>query len=311
MTDNARRVRIWRQIRNVVMLLLLPVTAITMSGEIKNYVIDGIRLCAMCVIPSTFPFMILSEYYVEYVNPEDIKPLAYIYKKIFGLSPITLRAFICGNVCGFPIGARLCCKAYSNGLISREEAAKAIAYSSNVSIPFIIGAVAEGMMGDVNKGYILLICIYSACIICGLIYSKSPTNYTISEHKVRQSINFVQVVKRAGISCVELSGFIILFSAVCGTISKHINFEPLSILLCSAIEITSGLKYITSLQNYPSLITDFLIGFCSSFGGLCVLMQNKYFTNEVGLSIKNYLIIKLSQGLICGSLYSVVNLIIY
>ena len=80
---------------------------LVLSGEVSEYVKEGMRLAIECVIPSSFPFMIICDLYLYFGRPENLKALGWIFTNLFGLPISGLSAFICGNIGGFPIGAKM------------------------------------------------------------------------------------------------------------------------------------------------------------------------------------------------------------
>ena len=71
---------------------------LSLSSEVSEYVKDGMRLAVECVIPSSFPFMIISDLYLYLGRPENLRVLGRVFSRILGLPISGLSAFICGNI---------------------------------------------------------------------------------------------------------------------------------------------------------------------------------------------------------------------
>ncbi len=263
---------------------------------------DGLRLAVKCVVPTAFPFMVILEYYIFYGKPESLSPLKKIFKLVFGASENALGAYIVGNICGFPLGAKILCDEYSLGHLKKDECEQLLAYCENPSIAFIVGAVGVGMMGSYKLGIILLLLTHLSSMLCGIIYRGKARDLQIVQHNIRQKPSFVEVVRASGRNCIDIASFIAIFSVVCGIIKLCLGNGLLSGIAISITEVTNALNFFTGSYILPSVIRYFLIGFSLGFGGVCVLMQAAIFASKCQLSLVPYIKIKLTQGLICGLL---------
>ena len=285
-------------------LLLVGIIFIgtALSSVMAELVKEGLSLAIRCVIPTAFPFMIISEYYIFYGAPQSIGTARKIFKRTFGTSENALGAYIVGNICGFPLGAKILCEEYELGNLQKGECERLLAYCENPSVAFVVGAVGSGMLGSVKRGVILLILIQLSTLICGVIYREKPNNLSNYVNNARQKPIFTDVVKISGRSCIDIVSFITAFAVICGLIKKALGKGLVSGIIISVAEITNALSYFAGALNIPCTIRFFFIGFALGFGGICVMMQTAIFSSQSGLSLLPYLKIKLSQGLICGIL---------
>ena len=94
--------------------LFLLCASVLASGLLSPYMTlsarDGITLCLNTVIPSVFPFMILSDILLKCADFESITPIKSLFEKLFKINGSAISAFIGGALCGFPIGAKLSMK---------------------------------------------------------------------------------------------------------------------------------------------------------------------------------------------------------
>lgn len=293
-------------------LILLAVTAlfgIFMSGEVGEYVKEGFSTAVSCVIPTSFPFMIISDIYVCYGNPENITLLKKGFRTLFGFSPDCLAPFICGNIGGFPIGAKMAADCYVMGLIDKDEAERLIPLCNNPSCAFIVGGVGLGMFGDMRIGFLLLISVYSATVICGLLTRKRCIKKPFTDVNIRQNYSFVNSVKSAGISCIGIISFISIFSAVNGIIKKRIKYAPLLYIISAFSEVTNAIKIFSLSPELPRILSLSLTAFSLGFGGICVGLQSSVFTSSSGLGMTRYYIIKMLEGILAASVFSILFII--
>ena len=160
-----------RRGRGSLSLVLLGLTlffGIALSKEAAEYVKEGFDLAAGYVIPSSFPFMLISDAYVAYGNPENIKLLSNLASKLLGIPKNALAIFISGNIGGFPIGAKAVSECYAEGGLSREEAERLLPLCNNPSCAFVAGGVGLGIYGDIYVGIFLLLSVYLATLTCAI-----------------------------------------------------------------------------------------------------------------------------------------------
>ncbi len=295
-----------RVLISVILLGAAILLGIFASGIMSEYVLDGMELAVRCVLPSSFPFMILSDIYISYGHPERIRLLGDAAKKIFGIPDDAIAPLVTGNICGFPIGAKGTAELYLSGRIDKDCAERLLALSSNPSIAFVTGAVGLGMYGDLRYGLILLLALYSATAVCGMISKRKSKNKDNTVYIQRQNYNSVNSVKGAAISCVYLIAFISCFSALVGIIKKYVRSQAIVYTVSMLLEVTNAVRISANISDPLTVYSMAMSGFALGFGGISVMMQSTVFTSDTDLGYKKYIILKLTQGLI-ASLFSVIG----
>ena len=212
-----------KETTSVFLLLTVLIFGLFLSSETVNYVKEGMNLAISCVIPSSFPFMVISDMYVAYGKPENILVLRKSLCKLLSFSPKGLAPLICGNIGGFPIGAKMVSDLYSSGSLSRNEAERLLPLCNNPSCAFIIGGVGLGIYGDARLGFLLLSAVYTSTLICGMITRSNCTENVFTKDNMKQNYIFVESVKRAGINSVSIISFISIFSVLTGIV-KNLAF---------------------------------------------------------------------------------------
>ena len=293
----------WRaKIISVSLLLLTLGFGLTASAEAAEYVKEGMKLAVGCVIPSSFPFMIISDLYAIYGRPENIPLIGALIRGLLGIPSAGLSAFICGNVGGFPIGAKMCADAYSAGALTKEDAERLMPLSNNPSSAFVIGGVGAGMWKDLRIGFILLVSVILSTALCGTITRGIVSKKIIYDNNIRQNYSFVDSVKRSGTSCIGIISFISIFSVLLGIIKKRVKYAPLLYVIFTLSEVTNATSSFSNTGTFPMQIRLSLTAFSLGFGGLCVGLQSAYFASMSGLSMKKYYAIKLLEGIVSASI---------
>ena len=184
-----------KELRSALLLTLTVLSGLFLSEEMGEYVSEGIVLAVTSVVPSSFPFMIISDFYTHYGHPEDLGRIGKAVSRIFGVPLSGLGALICGNVGGFPIGAKMTAELYEGGGIDKRNAERLLPLSSNPSCAFIIGAVGLGMYTSFRIGLVLLASLYLSCVFCAVLTKPTRGNIEFNGINIKQSYSFVTSVK--------------------------------------------------------------------------------------------------------------------
>ena len=296
-------------IKALALLIATVSFGVFLSGEMSGYIIDGMELAVRCVIPSSFPFMIITDLYTHYGTPEMLSIPGEIFCRLIGIKPYMLGTFICGNVGGFPIGAKMAADLYSTNKQDKDALERLIPMSSNPSAAFVIGGVGLGMFKDVRIGFLLLLSLYLSMFLCALLTKRKYTKIIFHTNKTEQNYSFVASVKQAGSSCISLISFISIFSATVGLVKNHIKNKAISYSLITLLEVTNAVKIFSDSSQIPLNIGVGLAGFALGFGGLSVMMQSTALLSGSDLKMKKYLFFKLLQGALCGCISLVLFLI--
>ncbi|NLL97469.1 MAG: hypothetical protein GX227_10210 [Clostridiaceae bacterium] len=153
----------------------------------------ALYLCLDVVIPSLFPFFVLSRLLIPFVSglsfPDFLKK---IIEKLFNLPYYTIVIILLGFISGYPNGAKMSRDMFDQGLLDSRQASKILSVANNCSPLFIIGTVGAGMLKSVKLGVFLLLMHWISGIIAAFITGKiadSLVSERNSDHrKVRQEM---------------------------------------------------------------------------------------------------------------------------
>lgn len=250
-------------------------------------------MCAEILIPSVFPFMVLTNLLIS-CNFDRI--IGHIIKRpfeaVFHLNSNLASAYFLGLIAGFPQGAYAICNIYNKGGCTKDEAEQALCFCNNTGPAFAIAAIGT-MYNDIRTGitvYILQICI---SILYGIITrprSISQSSYTPIEKKTDLSV-IPHAITSSVIPMLNICAYVVIFSLI----SALITILPLPVYIkgfvLSLCEISSATAYIAR-YSLPIAFT----GFALLWSGICVHMQT-YSAVMRDFSIKKYCIGKLIQGI--------------
>ena len=305
--------RLMRRVREeTVALILLSATVVfgvMLSAEVGEYVREGMLLAVSSVIPTSLPFMVISDMYVCYGRPERIRLIRRCFTALFGIGDGGIAPFICGNIGGFPIGAKMCAEAYSRGALGKEEAERLIPLSNNPSCAFVVGGVGMGLYGDMRVGILMLISLYTATLMCGSITRRRREFSALMADNVNNSYDFIASVRSAGANSITVISFISVFSGVLGIMKKRVKYAPILYVFYAFAELTNAVKSYSSSTYFKPEIGMIFSTFALGFGGLSVAMQSSVFAAAHGLKMRRYFPVKLMEGILSASVFSILYMI--
>ncbi len=284
------------------LLLILRNTAVAV-----DFMSRGLLLCARTVIPSLFPFMILSDLIVSGGFAErPLKALCAPLRHFLRLPTAGCVAVVLGLLCGFPVGCRCAVAAYERGEIDRRACERVLACASPPSSAFVIGAVGVSLWGNRVLGIVLyLTMILMALLVGGLMARKEPP---VTErptappsHRAGASL-FTAAVRSSTESMLIICAYVVFFSALTGTLGHALSSlgctETLRAVLTALFEMSSGVSALSALSN-RSLAAAFTAA-TLAWSGLSVHCQLLSICQGHALSLRTYFISKLLQSLLCA-----------
>ncbi len=293
---------------STVALAAVVAFAVVLSEEGADYFIECLRIAVLRVLPTSFPFMLIADWYTCHGGADRLPLLGRLFSFAFGLPTCALSAYVCGSLCGFPVGARSAGELYRRGSIDRWDAERLVALSSNPSLAFIIGAVGLGMLNDLYLGLLLLFSVHISGIVCGIIFHKKATYPDISLHKSEQKFDIVSSVRDAGANCVSIISFITAAGILTRLIQNHIGSPAIGAAALALLEVTGGVIFFAADAALTEVMRLSLIAFVLGFGGICVLMQSRALIGSDDISFVPYFFIKLLQGILAAFICAAVAL---
>lgn len=131
----------------------------------------GLSLFANSVLPSLLPFFIATEL-LSYTGIIEVlgKKLNKFMRPIFNVPGEGAFAFIMGIISGYPIGAKIVTNFRQNGICTKEEGERLLAFTNNSGPLFIIGTVGISLFFDTRTGILLFLSHILACISVGIVF---------------------------------------------------------------------------------------------------------------------------------------------
>ena len=274
--------------------LFAVILAFTELDAVTQAMKKALALCAGAVVPSLFPFLILTSFLLS--SPKAVSLLSLSARplsRLLGTSPKGAIAFLFGTLFGFPIGAKVVAEAIKCGDMDEEEGERLLLFSNNASPAFLVGGVGLGMLGSAKAGAFLFFLQFSVSLAVGLFTRRKPAPRGDATLFTRSS-SFTDIVREASLQILAICGYILFFSVLSALFTAHLGNDWLCALVYSLCELGSGCARASSLSPAFSLP---LCAFASCFSGLSVFFQCKDAIRDTSLTMKGYLPVKLLCGI--------------
>lgn len=270
---------------------------------VKNSTLNGLIMCGQIIIPSIFPFSVLS----LFIHKSNILSLFEKFTeslcfKIVGISSRCMSVFIISLIAGYPVGARLIKDMFKNNEISKKTAEAMLCYCVNSSPSFIIIAVGIGFFRSEIYGWILFAAhIVSAVLLCFLfskLYATKQTPKAFSPRTNKIVDSFIEATYDSSVAVFSICSWVILFCVINSLLAKA---GVPDILLCF-FEVTTGCK-IASI-NGSLLLVAFLLG----WGGISVQLQVLSTCSIIKPRISLFVGARFLHGLFSAIIVFIINL---
>ncbi len=280
------------------------------------YIGRGLALCVTTVIPTLFPFMVISELLVSSGAGEAFgRIFARLMRWVFGLSGAGVSAVILGSMCGFPVGARTAVSLYDRNMISKSECEHLLTFTSNPSSAFLITAVGLSLFGERAVGVTLYAVVLGSGFLVGFLarfflrrrgepaeHPHFPTGFHPFGVKM-----FTDAVSGAAEGMLTVCAYVVFFSAIMGALGSlpvaRVLPEAVYALLCGLLEMTGGISEASGLSSGEAALI--LAAGLAGWSGLSVHCQVISLCGGRGLSFRPYLVAKAAQGLLAAGIMAI------
>lgn len=257
---------------------------------------QGIDTCLNVLVPSLFPFMVLSGVAVKCGIFQNSG------KRAFSVLPVIIFGF----TGGYPVGLNVAAELYENGVIDSKTVLRLSSFCVNAGPAFVLTAVGTMIFGSSEAGGRLFLCVCISSLITGLIASLfiKPDKGAKAYKYVRQPFSDA-ITKSVRESCEKMfvmCAWVMLFSCFSG-ILKEFEMGFLSDLWAVFSEVTAGVVAAEKTGGLP------LAAACISSGGVCVMCQLLPAMKKCGVRIREYLTFRIVNSVISFILMKIMLMI--
>ena len=188
-------------------------------NDVRNGASNGISYCLYTLVPSLFPFMVLSSFIIHSGISKFIgKLLQPVIQFLFYLPGSAGSVIIMSMIGGYPVGARGCMSLLEQGAITQKQAQRMLYFCVNAGPAFIISVVGSTLLQNALMGLLLFFSQIAAMLVIGITlgiiarFKKEPCHTVVSSERSSQS-PLVESTLDAAKGLMNMSAFVIIFSA--------------------------------------------------------------------------------------------------
>ena len=267
------------------------------SDHVRAVMQEGLALCARSVIPSLFPFMVVTSLLLSLGLGELAAPwLAGLMEPLFRVPGAGSAALLLGLIGGYPIGAQTAAQLYRGGLTTREEAERLLAFCNNSNPVFLISVLGVGVFGSVRAGVWLWLIHVLSALLTGLVFrggGKPASRQGLTRRPPFRAVGFAEAftgaVRSSLAGILSVCAFVVFF---------YVLAHPLTAM---GGRLGAVLVAVLELFSLTPLLTADAFGFllaaaAAGWGGLSVLCQTLAVLEGSGLRLRNCLLGKVVQS---------------
>ena len=248
-------------------LVLLPLLLLTLVGLLLNPDVsaqacrDALTLCAQTVIPSLFPFFVLSSLLVSGGGGDAFSALlGGLMRPLFGLSGAGASALALGLLGGYPVGARTVAELYGAGTLEKSETERLLGFCNNAGPGFILGICGGAVLHSSRAGLYLYLVHAASALLTGILLCRNLPRFPAMRRKPVQRTNaapfaslFSAAVRSAlagiGNVCAFVVLFLVLLRLLAAALPAAVSVSPLYPLLLGFVEMTNGVTALTGTRG--------------------------------------------------------------
>ena len=316
----------WKKLRDALLAVALLTAAAALVLAPQEAIAgakSGLTLCFNVIVPSLFPFFVLSSLVVDLGLAAYLgRAMEKLMRPLFRVGGSCAAAVALGFIGGYPVGARTALQLYEQGQCSKVEAERLLAFCNNSGPAFILGVVGAGVFGDSRVGLLLYLTHATASLLVGLLFRfhggdnrrSSLPCHTKPIQTVTIPAAFTGAVARALQSTLNICAFVVFFAVVLQLLTAYgvlgvvarllalLGFQQewARRLVAGLLELSSGVSSLAGGGGVVGRVS--MAAFMLGWAGLSVHCQVLSFLVDSGLSARTYLAGKLCHGLIAAGL---------
>lgn len=270
--------------------LFVMVMTFSFPQAVQSSVRDALITYAHDVIPTLYPYMVLTTTIAESLQESKHVPL--------------WMAVLLGMLGGTPSGFSMLSFLYNQRAVNRRRLYTVSILLGTISPMFLFHTV-KSWFG--NKTFIILLMIshYSGAVLSSVVIHRLMRKDT----SVIKNCSSITITEKASpiTSCVSsvlnIGGCLVFFSVI--SVLFEIVFPTANKLwaafIHSVLEISGGLKALSAcFSDYPK-ITGIIAAACCGFSGISMISQSHLFMKSFGISVTRLLLFGLLRAAISGT----------
>ena len=305
-------------LKNFLLFLLLLFCAaglLLFPEECAEAARNGLSLCLQTVLPSLYPFFVLSSLVIASGMGDTLsRCFEPLMRPLFGLSGAGAGALVLGLLGGYPVGARTAAELYRGGSLSKDEAERLLACCNNAGPGFLLGVCGNAIFHSARVGLSLFLVHALSAMLTGMLLCRIGAKGTpvrpqqnASVQRKSMAAEFPRAVRDSFFSVWSVCGFVVLFMVLLRLLTlllpPGIAEPPFYPLLLGFVELTNGVMALPATRQGFVLCAALL-----GWGGLSVHAQTLSVLENSGLSARRFFAAKMTQAALSVPLALVVSM---
>ena len=276
----------------------------------------GLSVCAGVIVPSLFPFLILSGLLRARGFPAALARRIGPVLTRLGLPPGAAAPFLLGLCGGYPVGAAAVAELVRSGTLTAEEGTRLLPVCNNTGPGFIVGVAGCAVFGSARAGAALYLCHVLAAVSLALFSGKRAGGRAarVCAPPAAGPASFPECVSSAARTTLDICGYVVFFSMLSSLVQSSGLFSVLASaaaqrfgadprfcvsLLTGLLELGSGIAALRGLAPTPAHLA--LAAFLLGFGGLSVHAQTHYAVSGTSVRCARHFAGRILHGLLSAA----------
>lgn len=295
-------------ILSLCMLIVFP--QLCTSGIIK-----GLNCCLEMLIPSLFPYMVLTSFIMR-TNVYELvgRMTGKGVDRFLHLPECCSAPLMLSFIGGYPVGARCVAELYDRKQINGSQAERMMLFCVCPGPAFLITAIGSMQLGNITSGVILyisqLVSGFLLCFMTGLKRNNTPAPFAPEAPKKKimsLSDAFITSVSDGSSAALSMCALVLVFSMMIEVISGTGSFYLISRILealsapywlsnaflPAIMEISLGSRMLSE-----SCAPLWVLAFAAGFGGICVHFQIFAMLSDVPFSKLRFMLFRLINAVL-------------
>ena len=198
---------------------------LTASPAVIRSASEGLRLCGELIVPSLFPFFVVSLLLAKLGFPQLLgRKLSPLTRRLFGVSGPGATALFIGLTGGYPMGAAYLAELTEQGRISPREAERLLGFCNNSGPSFLVGAIGAGVFGSVRAGLLLYAAHALAAVLAGILLRDGGPDFQEEEAPASAPPfprALSEAVQGAVPAILSVCAFVLIFTVFAGLLEAN------------------------------------------------------------------------------------------
>ncbi len=281
---------------------LITAVILLFPAEGLSFALKGLNLWFDRMIPTLFPFMVLSGIIIRMdLTDAFVKILNPVLGSLFRIRPACVYGMLVGFLCGFPMGAHVAAQLYEQGRISKAEAAYLLSFCNNIGPVYFLSFVVPTL--TLKRPAPFLFGMYGLPFLYGLVLRYTVFKDEIDACKgqklpVKKQASLLTAIDESVFSALSgiarLGGYMVFFNLL--FILPVLAARMFSLGEKTAALFTGGASCLLEITGGIHLVGNsapYLVLCILPFGGLSCIAQTYSMIKNTDLSITEYVMHKM------------------